>query len=107
MKRAVALNEAKLAQLFLRLVPQAHQHQYQLIKGTITVNLRATLNTLETIEKMEIQVPRKPEKLADKPANGNGKRKRKGFFKEDSLPRKGKHSSKFCALCDKHGRAKT
>ena len=51
MKRAVALDEAELAQLLPQLVPQAHQDQYQLIKGTIPVNLCATLDTLVTIEK--------------------------------------------------------
>ena len=50
MKRSEALDEPKLAQLLLRLVPQAQQDQYQLIKGTIPVNLRATLDTLETME---------------------------------------------------------
>ena len=84
MKRVVALDEAKLAQLLLRLVPQAQQDQYQLIKGTIPVNLRATLDTLMTIENMDLQVPRKPEKLADKPANGMGKRKVSNE-KEDGL----------------------
>jgi hypothetical protein len=68
-KRALALDEPELAQLLLQVVPQAHQDQYQLIKGMIPVNLRATLDTLKTIEKMDVQVPRKPKKLADKPAN--------------------------------------
>ena len=67
MKRVEALDEPKLAQLLLWLVPQAQQDQYQLIKGTIPVNLCATLDTLKTIEKMDVQVPRKPEKLVDKP----------------------------------------
>ena len=69
------------------------------------MNLRATLDTLMLIEKMDVQVPRKPEKSVDKPANGKGKRK--VSFKEYSLPQKGKHSSEFCALCDNHGGAKT
>ena len=51
MKRAEALDEPELTQLLLRLVPQAQQGQYLLIKGTIPVNLRATLNKLEMIEK--------------------------------------------------------
>ena len=84
MKRAVALDEPKLAQLLLQLVPQAQQYQYQLIKGTIPVNLRATLDTLKTIIKMNVQVPRKPKKLVGKPANG--KRKRKVSLKENGLP---------------------
>ena len=67
----------------------------------IPVNLRAMLDTLKTIENMDIQVPRKPKKLVEKPANGKGKRK--VSFKEDGLPRKRKHSSKYCALCAKHG----
>jgi hypothetical protein len=105
MKRAVALDEAQLAQLLLRLVPQSQQDQYQLIKGMIPMNLRATLDTLVTIEKMDVQVPRKPKKLADKPVNG--KEKRKVSEKEDGLPQKRNHSSKYCALSAKHGGAKT
>ena len=81
MKRVEALDEPKLAQLLLRLVPQAQQDQYQLIKGTIPINLRSTLNTLETIEKMDIQVPRKTKKFVEK--SGNRKGKRKVSFKED------------------------
>ena len=57
------------------------------------------------IEKMDIQVPRKPEKLADKPANRKGKRK--AAFKDDGSLQKKKFSSKLCALCDKHRGAKT
>jgi len=68
-------------------------------------DLRATLNTLKTIEKMDVQVPRKPMKSVDKPANRNGKRK--VTFNDDSLPQKRKHSSKYCALCAKHNRALT
>ena len=104
-KRVTALDEPELAQLLLQLVPQSQQDQYQLIKGTIPVDLRMTLNTLETIEKMDVSVPRKPEKLDTKPANGHGKRK--VTFKDDRLPTKRKHSSKYCALCAKHGGAKT
>ena len=92
MKKAEALDEPELTQLLLQLVPQSQQYQYQLIKGTIPVNLRATLNTLKTIENMNIQVPRKPKKLVDKSANGN--RKRKATFKDDSLPQMRKHGSK-------------
>ena len=84
MKQAVALDEAELAQLILQLIPQSQQYQYQLIKGTISVNLRATLDTLVMIENMDVQVLRKPEKLADKPANGKGRRK--VAFKEDGKP---------------------
>jgi hypothetical protein len=54
MKGAEALDEPELAQLLLRLVPQAQQDQYLLIKGMIPVNLCATLDTLKTIEKMDI-----------------------------------------------------
>ena len=104
MKRAEALDEPKLAQLLLRLAPQAQQDQYQLIKGTIPVNLRATLDTLETIEKMDNQVPWNTEKSVEKSGNRMGKKK--VSFKEDGLPRKRKHSSKYCALCEKHGGAK-
>jgi len=54
---------------------------------------------------MDVQVPRKPEKSVDKPVNRN--RKRKVTFKENNLPQKRKHSSKYCAFCAKHGGAKT
>jgi hypothetical protein len=62
MKRAVALDEPELAQLLPGLVPQAHQDQYQLIKGTIPQNLHSLLETLKTIENMDVRIPRKPEK---------------------------------------------
>ena len=55
MKRAEALDEPKLAQLLLQLVPQAQQDQYQLIKDTIPMNLCAMLNTLKTIKKWTFQ----------------------------------------------------
>ena len=84
MKRATALDEPELAQLLLQLVPQAQQDQYQLIKGKIPVYLCAILDTLMTVEKMDVQVPRKPEKLADKPASRKGKRKVSD--KESGLP---------------------
>jgi hypothetical protein len=54
---------------------------------------------------MDIQVPRKPEKLVEKSGNRSGKRN--GYPKDDGFPRKRKSSSKYCALCAKHGRAKT
>jgi hypothetical protein len=53
MKKARALDEPELAQLLLQLVAQSPQDQYQLIKGTIPVNIRMTLNTLEKIEKWQ------------------------------------------------------
>ena len=104
MKRVEALNKPKLAQVLLRLVPQAQQDQYQLIKGTIPTNLRATLNTLKTIEKMDIQVPRKAKKVSE---SENGKGKRKVANKDGSNPQKRKCYSRHCALCDKHGGAKS
>ena len=61
MKRAEALKEPKLAQLLLQLVPQAQHDKNSLIKGTIPMNLRETLDTLETIEQKAVQVPRKAE----------------------------------------------
>ena len=51
------------------------------------MDLRLTLDTLKTIEKMDVQVPRKPKKLADKPPNGEGKRK--VAFKEDGSLERG------------------
>ena len=70
MKKATALDEPELAQLLLQLIPQCQQDQYKLIKGTIPISFRLTLNTFEKIEKMDIQVPRKAEKTAE---SGNGK----------------------------------
>ena len=103
LKRVEALDEPKLAQLLLQLVPQAHQDQYSLIKGLIHLNVRSLLDTLETIENMDNHFPRKPEKSEEK----SGDKKRKGSSKQDGDPRKMKKSAKFCALCDKHGGAKT
>ena len=103
MKRAEALTEPELAQLLLRLVPQHQQDQYELIKGIISVNLCLTLDTLVTIEKMDIQVPKKAEKAAE---SGNGKRKRKGALSDEKASNKKSRSSKNCELCEKHGGAK-
>ena len=61
------------------------------------------LNTLETIEKMDIQVPRKAGKVAE---SRNGKGKMKVAFKDNSTFPNKKHSSRHCALCAKHGGAK-
>jgi hypothetical protein len=58
------------------------------------VNLRATLDTLKIIVKMDTQVPRKAKKLVK---YRNRKGKRKVSFKEDGLPCKRKHSFKYCA----------
>ena len=52
---------------------------------------------------MDVHVPRKSKKLVEK----SGDRKRKGSPKDNGLPRKRKKSSKYCALCAKHGGAKT
>ena len=98
MRRVEALDEPEIAQLLLRLVPQAHQDQYNLTKGIIPQNLRLLLETLETIENMEIHVPRKPEKSGE---TKDGKRK--GSFTGDGNPNKKKKSDKKCALCEKHG----
>ena len=104
MKKATALDEPELAQLLLQLVPQFQQDQYELIKGTIPVSLCLTLDKLETIKKMDNQVPRKAEKVAD---SGNGKGKRKVDNKDNKNPKKRKRSSRHCALCAKHGGAKS
>ena len=93
----------ELAQLLLRLVPQNQQDQYKLIEGIIPVSLCLTIDTLKTIEKMDVQVPRKAKKVA---ASGNGKGKRKVAFKDDNASKKKKCSSKHCDLCEKHGGAK-
>ena len=82
MRRVEALDELKIAQLLLWLVPQAHQDQYNLTKGIIPQNLRSLLKTLETIENMtKVHVPRKSEKMGE-PKDG----KRKGSFKGDGNP---------------------
>ena len=103
MKRAMALEDPELAQLLLRLVPQYQQDQYELIKGIILVNLCLTLDTLMTIENMDIQVPKKAEKTAE---SGNGNRKRKGTLPDEKAYNKKSRSSKNCELCEKHGGAK-
>ena len=99
MRRVEDLDEPEIAQLLLQLVPQTHQDQYNLTKVVIPQNLRSLLETLETIENMEVHVPRKPEKLAEKSTDG----KRKGSSKGDGNPTKKKKSDKKCALCEKHG----
>ena len=43
LKRVKALDEPKLAQLILQLVPQTHHDQYSLIKGLIPMNVRSLL----------------------------------------------------------------
>jgi hypothetical protein len=104
MKIATALDEPELAQLLLRLAPQSQQDQYKLVKGIIPVNLRLTLDTLVTLEKMDIHVPMKAKaKSAEK---GNGNRKRKGTQEGDQTTKKKSRSSKHCELCEKHGGAK-
>ena len=103
MNRATALTEPELAQLLLRLVPQFQQEQYELIKGIIPVNLRLMLDTLVTIDKMDIQVPKKAKKAAE---SGNGKRKRKGPLTDEKAFNEKSRSSKQCELCKKHGGAK-
>jgi len=58
-----------------------------------------------TIEKTDIQVPKKAEKIkASK--QGNGNRKRKGALQGDQTANKKSRSSKHCELCEKHGGAK-
>ena len=103
MKRAMALDEPELAQLLLRLVPQFQQDQYKLIKGIIPVSLCLTLDILKTIEKTDVQVQRKAEKVAE---SRNGKGKRKVAFKDDNASKKKKRSSKHCDLCETHSGAK-
>ena len=56
-----------------------------------------------TIEKTDIQVPKKAKKVAKQ---GNGNRKRKGALKDDKASNKKIHSSKHCELCEKNGGAK-
>ena len=95
--------EQQAVSLAVPTVPQAHQDQYSLIKGLINLNFRSILETLETIKNMDTHVPRKPKKLAEKSRDI----KKKGSSKQDGNPPKTKKSAKLCALCDKHGRAKT
>ena len=104
MKKTTALDEPELAQLLLQLVPQCQQDQYELINGTIPISLCLTLNTLKTIKKMDIQVPRKAEKVAE---SGNGKGKRKIDSKDDSISKKKKCSSRHYALCANCGGEKS
>ena len=85
MRRVEALDEPKITQLLLQLVPQAHQDQYNLTKGIILQNLCSLLETLETIKNMtEVHIPRKPKKPGEKATDG----KWKGSFKEVGNPNK-------------------
>jgi hypothetical protein len=61
------------------------------------------LDTPVTIEKTDVQIPKKAEKAAE---SGNGKGKRKVTFKDDKASNKKKRSSEHCDLCKKHGGAK-
>ena len=81
MKRTTALDEPELAQLLLRLAPQFQQDQYELVKGIIPVSLRLTLDTLVTLEKTDIHVPKKAEKAkaAVRPTN-NAKRNAEMYY---------------------------
>ena len=91
MRRVEALDEPKITQLLLQLVPQAHQDQYNLTMGIIPQNLCSLLETLETIENMtEVSIPRKPKKSGEKPTNG----KQKGSFKGDGNPNKRRSRTK-------------
>ena len=79
----MALDELELAQLLLQLVPQCQQDQYKLIKGTIPMSMRLTLDTLEQIKKIDNQVPRKAKKVAE---SGDGRKgKRKVDSKDDKI----------------------
>ena len=75
-----------------------------MVKGIIPVNLRLTLDTLVTLEKTDIHVPKKAEAKATE--QGNGNRKRKGATQGDQTTNKKGRSSKHCELCEKHGGAK-
>ena len=53
-----------------------------------------------TIEKTDIQVPKKAENLAEQ---GNGNRKRKCALQDDKASNKKSCSSKHSEVCEKHG----
>ena len=105
MKICLALDEPELAQLLLRLAPQYQQDKFELVKEIISVSLCLKLDTLVTIEKTDIQVPKKAEK-AKAAKQGNGNCKRKGALQGDQTPNKKSCSSKNCELCEKHGGVK-
>ena len=62
------------------------------------------LDTLKTIAKKDIQIPRKAKKVAES-RNGKGK-KRKVAYKDDNASNKKKRSLKHCDLCEKHSGTK-
>ena len=105
-KRVKALDEPKLAQLLLRLVPQTQQDQYSLIRGMILKNICSTLNTLKTIEKMDVHVPRKSKKSADK---SRVKKQKGSSIIQTTILVIGRNPIKtvLSVLCEKHGGAKT
>ena len=106
-------DDAELANLLLRMCPEAWQNQYDLTQETVPQDLRKLLTVLENIEKCEqsSNVPTKTPAIGvvnGKP-NGNAEKsgKRKGMSSSgDRIPKKVR-TEKHCALCQKYGGAHT
>ena len=106
-------DDAELANLLLRMCPEAWQNQYDLTQETVPQDLRKLLTVLENIEKCEESAGANLKPSAT--ANGNGKPngnneksgKRKGTNSyADRIPKKVR-TEKYCALCKKYGGAHT
>ena len=106
-------DDAELANLLLRMCPDAWQNQYDLTQETVPQGLRKLLTVLENIEKCEISAGANLKPLTNgnghgKP-NGNSEKtgKRKGTSSNaDRIPKKAR-SEKYCSLCKKYGGAHT
>ena len=108
--RAVSpFDDAELANLLLRMCPDAWQNQYDLTQETVPQDLRKLLTVLENIEKCELSstVPMKPPAASGtgtgKPNGTNEKGKRKGTGSNaDRIP-KNVRTERHCVLCQKYG----
>ena len=105
-------DDAELANLLLRMCPEAWQNQYDLTQETVPQDLRKLLTVLENIEKCEMSsnVPAKTPVggVVNGKSNGNEKNgKRKGMSSHgERIPKKAR-SERYCALCKKYGGAHT
>ena len=103
-------DDAELANLLLRMCPDAWQNQYDLTQDTVPQDLRKLLTVLENIEKckMSSTVPMKPPAASGTgtgKTNGSNEKqgKRKGTGSNaDRIPKKVR-TERHCVLCQKYG----
>ena len=107
--RAVSpFDDAELANLLLRMCPDAWQNQYDLTQETVPQDLRKLLTVLENIEKCELSSnaakPTVPNGTGTAKPNGtNEKGKRNGTGSTaDRIPKKVR-TERHCVLCQKYG----